>query len=513
MSRTRSFLSGALFAYIYQGSAMIIGLWLTPFYLRTLGTKDYGLWLVGLQILTFLLLMDFGIIGVVARDVGHASGLEQSEPGSDHLALLLGRTVKVVLAQTFLVALAASGVFLYRPVATVGLRGPIGLLLMVFTLSYPLRLFPAVLQGLQDLKFLGQLRLWLWALGTAFSVILLVLGARFYALACGWCFQQIGHDLGAYLRLRSLRPDLLTRQAWKKAGPIQWRWFARGFWVSVGQAAYSLIGGADLLIIARVLGPATVVIYSCTAKLITVLQNQPQIVAGVALPGLSHMKTSESRERILRATTSLTQAILLLAGIVFCIVLSVNRQFVTLWLGASFFGGMQLTALLLVNFLVRQIDYTLAIALFALGYERLSAIRCLLDGVTSVVLASLLVGRFGLVGVALGFLCGGVFVAIPVDLYFFMREFNISAFQAIRPYASYLWRFAVIGCGGLAIMMGIGSVSVWSMVAVAGSVALAYLLVVFPYVWGTPLRDYIQSAVASARAGMRSRILSWSNNA
>jgi hypothetical protein len=61
-------------------------------------------------------------------------------------------------------------------------------------------------------------------------------------------------------------------------------------------------------------------------------------------------------------------------------------------------------------------------------------------------------------------------------------------------------------------MMKVGSVSVLSTVAVAGSVALAYALVVFPYVWRTPLRDYIQSAAASARAGMRSRILSWSNN-
>jgi O-antigen/teichoic acid export membrane protein len=368
-----------------------------------------------------------------------------------------------------------------------------------------------VLQGLQDLKFLGQLRLVLWALSTALSVILLILGARFYALACGWCVQQLGHDLVAYIRLRRIRPELLTIEAFKQVGPIRLRWFARGFWVSVGQAAYTFLAGADLLIVAHVFGPATVVIYSCTAKLISVLRNQPQLLASVALPGLSHMRTSEPRERILRATTSLTQAILLLVGAVFCLVLAVNRQFVTLWVGASFFGGMPVTGLMLLNFLFRQIDSTLAIALFALGYERMGAIRSLLDGVVSVVLASILASRFGIAGVVLGFLCGAVLVAIPIDLFLVTREFNISLLLAVRPYTPYIWRFALIACGGLAVMMRLGAPSIFNLVAVTLLVGLAYAAVVFPYVWSTPLREYIQSAATSVWAGMRS--LGWSNNA
>src|ERR1700730_3222318 len=187
--------------------------------------------------------------------------------------------------------------------------------------------------------------------------------------------------------MRRIRPDLFRWDFWKKAGAVQWSWFLRGFWVSIGQASIWWIAGTDLLIVARAFGPAAVVIYSCTAKLITVLQNQPQTLAGVALPGLSHMKTSESRERILQATTSLTQAMLLLVGAVFCIVLTINQQFVTVWLGARFFGGMRLTVLLLLNFLVQQIDYTLAIALFAFGYEKLAAIRLLADGALGVILA------------------------------------------------------------------------------------------------------------------------------
>lgn len=503
MSRTRSFFNGAIFAYVYQACAMAIGLWLTPFYIRMLGTHDYGLWLVGLQVLTILLLCDFGVIGIVSRDVAHANGLEHSQPGSGHLPILIGQTVKVVLAQTCLIAVVALGLFLYLPGSTAAVRGPVGLILLVFVLSYPLRLFPAVLGGLQDLKFLGQLRLTLWAASTVLAVVLLLFGARFYALACGWCLQQIGHDLIAFVRMRRLRPDLLTMDVWNKTGPLQWRWFTRGFWVSLGQLAYALIAGTDLLIVGRFLGPATVVVYSCTSKLITILQNQPSILAGAALPGLSHLKMSESRERILQATTSLTQAMLLLVGGVFCVVLSINQQFITVWLGARFFGGLRLTILLLLNFLVQQIDYTLAIALFAFGYEKLSAIRLLIDGVVSVILACIFVRTWGLAGVPLGFLLGTLLIAIPVDTFILAREFNVSILRLGRPYVSYLWRFALAGVAGWWIAARIGPSNLGSIALVAVLVGSIYLLLVFPYVWRTSLRTYILALIAPPLSVLR----------
>jgi O-antigen/teichoic acid export membrane protein len=509
MSRSRSFLGGALFAYVYQGSLMLLGLWLTPFYIHTLGERDYGIWLVALQVLNFLLLCDFGIIVVTPRDVANASGIEHAEQGSGEVARVVGQTLKVVLAQTAVVALAALGLFVLRPAHDAALRGPVGLILAVFVISYPLRVFPAVLQGLQDLKFLGQLRLTLWGVSTALVIGMLLLGARFYALACGWCLQQMGHDLVACWRLRRSRPDLFSAEVWHRAGPLRWRWFARGFWVNVNQLATALSAGSDLLIVGRAINAATVVVYASTNKLITVLQNQPQILASVALPGISHMKTSESRERILKATTSLTQAMLLLAGGIVCVILAVNQQFITLWLGAHFFGGMQLTVILLVTFLLRQADYTLAVTLFAFGHEKLLSIRALVDGAISVAIAFLLVRHFGLVGVAFGFLCGAALVSIPADIFLLTRTLQMSVSDVIRPYVPYVWRFAVAGGAALAVRRWLGAPNVPHLVLATSIVGVVYLMLVIPYVWSTPLRGYIQDATATLGSALRTRVLGW----
>ena len=413
-----------------------------------------------------------------------------------------------------MIALAALVLFLLRPAHDAALRGPVGLILAVFVISYPLRVFPAVLQGLQDLKFLGQLRLTLWGISTALVVVMLLLGARFYALACGWCLQQMGHDLVAFIRLRRSRPDLLSAEVWRRAGPIRWRWFARGFWVNVNQSRHRVVGGSDLLIVGRAISAATVVVYSSTNKLIAVLQNQPQILASVALPGLSHMKTSESRERILTGH-HFAHASHAAAGrrASSCVILAVNQQFVTWWLGAHFFGGMQLTVILLLTFLLRQADYTLAVTLFAFGHEKLLSIKALVDGAVSVAIAILLVRHWGMAGVAFGFLCGAAFVSLPADVYLLARTLQVSVRGVDRPYLPYLWRFAVVGCVALAVRNWFGAPDLLHLAISTSIVGVVYLLLVLPYVWSTPLRGYIQGATATLTSAMRTRVLGWSDKA
>jgi O-antigen/teichoic acid export membrane protein len=325
--------------------------------------------------------------------------------------------------------------------------------------------------------------------------------------------QQMGHDLVAFFRLRQSRPDLLSAEVWRKAGPIRWRWFTRGFWVNVNQIATSLVGRSDGFIVGHAFGAATIVIYNSTSRLITVLQNQPQILASVALPGISHMKTSESRERVLQSTTSLTQAMLLLAGGVFCVILAVNQQFVTLWVGAHRFGGIQMTVILLLTFLLRQTDYTLAVTLFAFGHEKWLSIKALMDGAVSVGIAMLLVRHWGLSGVACGYLCGALIISIPADFILLSRTLQASIRELSRPYLPYVWRFAVVGGVALAVRSWFGAPSVLHLALATSIVGVVYLLLVIPYVWTTPLRGYIQTTTATLASAMRTRVLGWSNNA
>ncbi len=114
---------------------------------------------------------------------------------------------------------------------------------------------------------------------------------------------------------------------------------ARSVWVSVSQVAQVLLNGTDVMIIGALLGPAAVVPYACTGKLVSVLANQPQAILQSAAPALSELRTSADRGRLFKVSAALAQATLAVSGLVACIVLAVNAGFVRWWVGPDQFGG------------------------------------------------------------------------------------------------------------------------------------------------------------------------------
>ena len=52
----------------------------------------------------------------------------------------------------------------------------------------------------------------------------------------------------------------------------------------MSQIAQVLLNGTDVMIIGALLGPAAVVPYACTGKLVSVLANQPQAILQSAAP-------------------------------------------------------------------------------------------------------------------------------------------------------------------------------------------------------------------------------------
>ena len=119
----------------------------------------------------------------------------------------------------------------------------------------------------------------------------------------------------------------------------------RAFWVSVSQIAQVLLYSTDVLIVAWIFGPVTVVPYACTQKLIAVLANQPQILTQTAAPALSELRMGASQTKLFSVTSSLSLALMLGSGAVLVVVLAINRAFVSWWVGPDQYGGAVLTAL------------------------------------------------------------------------------------------------------------------------------------------------------------------------
>jgi O-antigen/teichoic acid export membrane protein len=492
MSRTKRFLGGISFGYVNQLLVMAAGLWLTPFLLHRIGQHDYGLWLVGAQIFTYLTLMDFGVVALLPRATAYATGRAGSIDAATDLPEIIGQTTRLVLWQMPFVALAALILWFMMPVEWALLRMPLGLVMLAFVVTFPLRIFAAVLQGLQDLAFLGKAVICTWFISTATTVCLILAGLGLYSLAVGWILNQTISSLICYYRLRRRFAQVLPRQLASLTWTTTKTQLTKGTWTSVAQIAQVLLNGTDVLIIGKFLGPLAVVPFVCTGKLTGVLANQPQMLMQAAAPALSEMKMGESRARLFNVCTALSQAMLMISGAVVCVVLTINQSFVGWWVGAEQFGGFLLSGLILLEMLLRHWNTTAAYTIFCFGYERRLAVTTLIDGVVSVCVAIILVKLIGPVGAPLGTILGVCAVSLPGNLSVMARESGVTMATLMTSLWPWFWRFILLVAVAWSVTRVFIPQGLLMTMLTAATSALVYAIVMLPVALRAPLGDYLR---------------------
>ena len=444
MNRTKKFLDGVVLNYGYQALVMTIGLWLTPFLLRHLGQHDYGVWLVGLQALTYLSLLDIGVIGLLPREVAFASGKVQQGADPSTVRRLIEDNVVVVLWQTPILLAAIGIALLVLRHSGSGQQGVLLIILATYGIQFPLRVFFAALEGLQDFAFLGYLQMAAWLAGVVANVTLVSLGLGLYGLAFGWTATQGIIAFGSIWRMYAHHRDFTPKGLrWLQFAEIR-RYLHSGLWVSVSQITQMLIKGTDVVLIASLQGAAAVVPYSCSSKLQAVLANQPQVILQAAQPGLTQLRATADRTHIARVIGALAQAMLMLSGAVGCVTLALNQGFVTRWVGAGQYLGFWFTVLITVGMLVRHLNSTTVYTLFCFGKERFISLIGLADSVCFAVLMYVLVKRFGIIGTPIASIASVCLVSLPWNFRVLEKLTGLSVWEQLKPIREWFLPFTIV---------------------------------------------------------------------
>jgi O-antigen/teichoic acid export membrane protein len=495
-SRLRRFVGGLGLGYLHTVVVVAVGLWVTPFLLGHLGSREYGLWLVGAQVLMYLGLLDLGVVALVPRDVAVVAGQTSEGDRAEALQALIARTVPFVFAQVPLVAVAGALVVWLIPSQWEPLRWPLAWVVGAFVVTFPFRILTAILQGLQDLAFLGTVQLSAWIAGTATTVVGVVAGAGLYSLVGGWVVTQGLSAFVAWRRIRTVYPEVLPARIPRLTLAAVRERAQDGSWITVQQVAQVLLGGTDLIVVGRLLGPEAVVAYACTGKLMTLLANQPQLFMQTALPALSELRGSASRQRLFDVSRSMSQVLMLGSGTIVAVVFAINAPFVRWWVGESSFAGMGLTAVLLVGMLLKHLNVTAVYTLFCFGHERRLAQTAVAEGICGVVAMLVLVPFGGLYGAALGPVIGTACVSLPINLRALAREEGTSVVAFAAPLRSWLLRLAAVVAAVAACAAYLPVSGPEGFLPLTGAVAAAYAAVMWPVVRTPPLGTLLAVRVA-----------------
>jgi len=252
------------------------------------------------------------------------------------------------------------------------------------------------------------------------------------------------------------------------------------------------MNGADVLIIGKMLGPSTVVPYSCTGKLVGVLANQPQMLLELAVPGLSEIKAGNSRQQIFRVTSALTQASLMLSGGLAFVVVAVNQGFVSWWVGAEQYGGNSLSLLIALTMLLRHWNSTAVYSMFCYGMERRLSITCLIDGLVTFAASAGLIAWLGPIGGPLGSMFGVCVVSLPANFFSIADEAGVSLAGLLRPLWPWTWRFVLLVASAYGIVRDRAPQGFLQTALVGSIAALVYLIVMIRVARTSVLWQYLR---------------------
>jgi len=423
------------------------------------------------------------------REVAFSSGRDRG--GADRTSSLISQVRGIVRWQLTVLAAVCAVVVVFLPSAWSALRWPLAVVLVAFVVLYPSRILLAALQGLQDLAFLGKTQIAGWAFSTVATVALVLTGGGLYSLVIAWMIGQAIPACAAWYRIHAVRPELVSGATPKDAANAG-QYLGRSVWLSAGQIAQVLLAGSDVLLIGKLLGPAAVVPYACTGKLVMVFANHPQLLMHAAQPALSELRGSASRARLAKVSAALAQTMLLMSGGLAVVVLAVNQSFTRWWVGDAQFGGWALTAAFVLTMLMRHWSIAVIYTLFCFGHERRLSLTSLADGIVTIAATIVLVRLFGPIGAPLGSLVGVITVTLPFNIYAVAHEMGITPAASVTPVLSWLARIVPVAVVAAAISAWVQSPSFAAVAGMAAFVGLVYGAVMFPLVWNGPAASYVK---------------------
>jgi len=490
VSRTRRILGGTGIAYAHQASVMLVGLWLTPFLLGRVGQHELGLWLVAGQVLGYLGLMDLGVLAILPREVATASSDPTSTAPGGLVSSLVAQVRKVVRLQVLGLIVVCLAVLWLLPADWRELRMPLVLVFAAFVALYPLRVPGAVLQGLQQMPFLSKAQFAGWAASSIATIGLVLLGVGLQALMIGWALGMAVPAIASWLYLRKYWPATLASAGTQ---PVA-EYFKRSLWVSLNQVAQVLLTGSDVLLLGRMLGPAAVVPYACTGKLITVFANHPQLLMHAAQPALSELRASESNERMATVATALTHAMLMMSGALIVVIVAANHFFVNFWVGPEQFGGWTLTLAFAGMMLLRHWNIATIYTLFCFGHERQISLTSLVDGLISVGGTLLLVPRVGPIGAPVASILGVVLVSLPLNTRSVANDMGLSFGSFVARLAPLVIRVVCVAGVATAGSLIVPSDSLVGTAGLVLAVGALYAIAIVPLAWYGPVGPYLRLA-------------------
>jgi len=502
VARRRNAIVSALFTYGQSTIGMVLGLLVTRAVLHILGKDTWGLWAASGALLAYAGLADLGVLSVLQWVIADADGRKDYDRIRASLSSALPFTCLSALGYASIAALLwhfYPEILHLAPHDQNALRGPVFVIVLLTTLTFPLRLSSVLLVGLQDVKFLGALGLVETVGSSALTFVLAWRGLGLYALAIGVGLPPVLSGIATLLRANISFRSLV--RGWPKPTRslmISLSTDGIGLWVaSVG---FQLAAATDPIILTHAGLREAVSGFVLTSRLPTTLMHFGWILPSAALVGLAQLAAEGNRARVREVVLAILRLHLIFAGAVATAVLAANPGFIGVWVGSDLFMGPALNALMAAGAVMTTAVHAVISISSVFGERKGVGLVSLTNGLLHILLASVLSRHLGVQGVAAATILSAALTSLPVGLHLLQAQTGVTSREVLtQVHWPWLRRFAPVALVAFAIGRFSPAMPFALLVVTCFALGIAYIFWMKPLYIGVPLGPRLTSWFSKLR--------------
>lgn len=390
---------------------ILISFSLAPFVVHSLGNTYYGIWVIMMQFTGYLYLLDFGIREFIIRYVSKFEAERNESEFVEVVSAGLDLYVLVALACVIITAILAA-LFPYVfdvseevvPIArTVALLSGAAI-----AQTLALNVFSGIVMGLQRYDIFNKIGIVSSIARLLLIVGFLSAGYGIVALAVIQLFIGLGSSLAIlYSARRLLRerdlPLRYARSSLKNRLPMFRKLYNYSIYVLLNNIGQKAVFYTDAIVIGIFLNAAAVTFYAIAGSLIEYLRRLMLVSNNVLNPLTSELQATKGSSSVGPVVINGARFSVLVALPVGATFMIAGPEFISLWMGPEYAGQSYPVLFVLTAITLLAIpNITITNVLYGLSRHKLVAYLRVGEAALNLGLSILLIGPFGIVGVAMG---------------------------------------------------------------------------------------------------------------
>lgn len=396
-------------------ATLAVGFFLQPFVVHHLGDLSYGIWVLTVSTIGYLVMLDLGMTNSLLRYISKGHAVQNHESSSDSLSAVLWVRLQIsalILVLTAAIAIEFPRFFKVPPALGREAREAVLIIGLATAITMTFGVFGATLSALNRYDLRTYVTLAQLTIRMAGVIFVLRSGYGIVAIAlCELVAACVGNVMLFYLS-RAIYPELtvrLVKPKWEVLRSI-WSYSSYAFLLTI---AVQLVYQSDNMVVGAFISASAVTFYSIGNTLCRYTQQLVNSMTNIFCPVASTFEAAGNLSALRTLYINGTRATLVLSLPIVTTLIIRGHTFIGLWMGAEYAAQSGVVLAILATALLFSLqNLTAGSIALGVGKHKTVAWWAVGEGIANLTLSIVLVRRFGIRGVAIGTLLPSLVVQV-----------------------------------------------------------------------------------------------------